>query len=475
MTEAARDPLAEFARLLPAVLDESALQELAARLQPLLPGNEVPGADGRLYTTAEAAELVGVNIETVRRAIRAGELRVAARIGRSPRHDAETRSTAGSRARSRRPTPVRGAAHVVDNPFCQSIPCGQRSRTRSTHGDPEANTQRRLRSMEGPLAPGRPVPSSYVRPEGRRHQLRRRRATPSAGGNARHDSTAAASRLAAYVADTWAKAYRSTLSESTRRRYGYLYDRHILPELGPLALNEITPEVISRWQTRASRRRRWAGRRSRRRRAARRNPAARARERTYPDQPRARREEDAAAAKEGSQAARTDHRRAHAELRQPARCCAAERPRLRRPPSRRGARAAMARCAREHHPDRARPGARQGGRHQDRRPPDGSSAVAARRRSRGMAPAQRSACCATASSSLHARARPGRWLHTSPGAGVPSGGRSRLPRRTLTLPAGSRCPTAGPRSGKPCKTPAGRVLKKPHVARERPKIGRSAL
>ena len=40
MSEAARDPLAELARLLPTVLDESALHELAARLQPLLPAGE---------------------------------------------------------------------------------------------------------------------------------------------------------------------------------------------------------------------------------------------------------------------------------------------------------------------------------------------------------------------------------------------------------------------------------------------------
>ena len=39
----------------------------------------------RLYTATEAAELVGVNIETVRRAIRSGQLGVAGRIGRSPR------------------------------------------------------------------------------------------------------------------------------------------------------------------------------------------------------------------------------------------------------------------------------------------------------------------------------------------------------------------------------------------------------
>jgi excisionase family DNA binding protein len=86
MSEAARDPFSEFARSLPAALDESALHELAARLQPFLtePAQPVTPAE-RLYTTAETARHVGVNVETVRRAIRSGELRVAARIGRSPR------------------------------------------------------------------------------------------------------------------------------------------------------------------------------------------------------------------------------------------------------------------------------------------------------------------------------------------------------------------------------------------------------
>jgi len=85
MSEAARDPLVELARLLPTVLDESALHELAARLQPLLPAPEELETGKRLYTATEAAELVGVNIETVRRAIRSGQLGVAGRIGRSPR------------------------------------------------------------------------------------------------------------------------------------------------------------------------------------------------------------------------------------------------------------------------------------------------------------------------------------------------------------------------------------------------------
>jgi excisionase family DNA binding protein len=85
MSEAARDTLAELARLLPTVLDESALHELAARLQPHLPAGQTADNGIRLYTATEAAELVGVNIETVRRAIRSGQLGVAGRIGRSPR------------------------------------------------------------------------------------------------------------------------------------------------------------------------------------------------------------------------------------------------------------------------------------------------------------------------------------------------------------------------------------------------------
>ena len=54
--------------------------------------------------------------------------------------------------------------------------------------------------------------------------------------------------LAEYVSGTWAKAYAPNLAPSTRIRYGHIYDKHILPELGQLALREITPEVIARWQ-----------------------------------------------------------------------------------------------------------------------------------------------------------------------------------------------------------------------------------
>jgi excisionase family DNA binding protein len=87
MTEPNRDPLVEFARSLPAVLDDSALHELATRLRPfLLTELNIGDAAGeRLDTTAEVAQQAHVNVETVRRAIRAGQLLVAARIGQSAR------------------------------------------------------------------------------------------------------------------------------------------------------------------------------------------------------------------------------------------------------------------------------------------------------------------------------------------------------------------------------------------------------
>jgi integrase len=54
--------------------------------------------------------------------------------------------------------------------------------------------------------------------------------------------------LAEYVAGTWAMTYRRNLSAKTRELYGYLYDTHILPELGTFRLVELTPDLIGRWQ-----------------------------------------------------------------------------------------------------------------------------------------------------------------------------------------------------------------------------------
>jgi excisionase family DNA binding protein len=76
----------DLARALPRMLDDAALEELAARLHPHLASLVTSTSNGeKLLTTAEAAERAHVHVETVRRAIRAGNLAVAARIGQSPR------------------------------------------------------------------------------------------------------------------------------------------------------------------------------------------------------------------------------------------------------------------------------------------------------------------------------------------------------------------------------------------------------
>jgi hypothetical protein len=132
MSEAAPDPLAELARLLPTVLDESALHELAAHLQPLLPAGEPPDTSKRLYTAMEPAELVGVSIETVRPAIRSGQLGVAGRIGRSPRF-----------GRGALDGPLTSTIEVTDN--------GPRRRRRQLHSlTPCVPTAEDLRSPRAP-------------------------------------------------------------------------------------------------------------------------------------------------------------------------------------------------------------------------------------------------------------------------------------------------------------------------------------
>lgn len=84
--EAGSELVRQLARALPAALDDDGLKELAAKLHPYLPSRLADGHDTRrLLTVAEVADQANVHVETVRRAIRAGELPVAARIGRSPR------------------------------------------------------------------------------------------------------------------------------------------------------------------------------------------------------------------------------------------------------------------------------------------------------------------------------------------------------------------------------------------------------
>jgi type IV secretion system protein VirD4 len=76
--------LRELVGVLPALLNEDAIRELADRLRPHLAGPTVSVPEP-LLTTREAAEYARVSVETIRRALRAGDMPVAAMIGRSRR------------------------------------------------------------------------------------------------------------------------------------------------------------------------------------------------------------------------------------------------------------------------------------------------------------------------------------------------------------------------------------------------------
>jgi integrase len=54
--------------------------------------------------------------------------------------------------------------------------------------------------------------------------------------------------LNAYVTHTWTPVYAVMLAPRTREVYAQSYDRHIAPTLGNLALHQIKPAVIARWQ-----------------------------------------------------------------------------------------------------------------------------------------------------------------------------------------------------------------------------------
>jgi integrase len=54
--------------------------------------------------------------------------------------------------------------------------------------------------------------------------------------------------LGEYVTDAWAGSHAVTLAPKTRLHYASLYDHHLRPYLGSVALRDITPELIGRWQ-----------------------------------------------------------------------------------------------------------------------------------------------------------------------------------------------------------------------------------
>jgi integrase len=59
---------------------------------------------------------------------------------------------------------------------------------------------------------------------------------------------AGAETLGEYVTGTWAVTHAATLAPKTRGHYAGLYDHHIRPYLGAIALRDISPETIGRWQ-----------------------------------------------------------------------------------------------------------------------------------------------------------------------------------------------------------------------------------
>jgi integrase len=63
------------------------------------------------------------------------------------------------------------------------------------------------------------------------------------------DLDAGMQSLDEYVTQTWAPTYAAQLPPKTRRNYSSLYDHHIAPQLGPVQLRKLSPEMISRWHT----------------------------------------------------------------------------------------------------------------------------------------------------------------------------------------------------------------------------------
>lgn len=54
--------------------------------------------------------------------------------------------------------------------------------------------------------------------------------------------------LGEYVTEAWALTHAVTLAPKTRLHYASLYDHHLRPSLGSIALRDIDPETVGRWQ-----------------------------------------------------------------------------------------------------------------------------------------------------------------------------------------------------------------------------------
>jgi Phage integrase, N-terminal SAM-like domain len=51
-----------------------------------------------------------------------------------------------------------------------------------------------------------------------------------------------------YVTEAWAVTHAVTLAPKTRLHYSSLYDHHLRPVLASIALRDIDPERVGRWQ-----------------------------------------------------------------------------------------------------------------------------------------------------------------------------------------------------------------------------------
>lgn len=100
-------------------LDDEELRDLAARLRPFLvdPG---PAPGDALLTPQEAAQRVGVHVETVRRAVRSGAL-PARRAGRAVRIHADDLDRWLAGPAPRRERPRRYAARRSGSPFRDAL------------------------------------------------------------------------------------------------------------------------------------------------------------------------------------------------------------------------------------------------------------------------------------------------------------------------------------------------------------------
>ncbi len=74
-------------------------------------------------------------------------------------------------------------------------------------------------------------------------EVRRRRQLGSL-----HTLDAGAETLHEFVTETWGPAHLPTLARSTRTNYARFYDHHLRPYLGELALRNLTPGLVARWQ-----------------------------------------------------------------------------------------------------------------------------------------------------------------------------------------------------------------------------------